>query len=90
MAKNTRSSEFTQLKACPNNSLHKLRRKIARDATPWRGPRKLSCAPSGSPFRNEGYAHAAPPVAGILIGMSGPNIGTMKEQAAALGMSHLL
>jgi lactobin A/cerein 7B family class IIb bacteriocin len=28
--------------------------------------------------------------AALLIGMSGPNVGTMEEQAAALGMSHLL
>ena len=26
----------------------------------------------------------------IAIGMSGPNVGTMEQQAAALGMSHLL
>jgi lactobin A/cerein 7B family class IIb bacteriocin len=28
--------------------------------------------------------------AALLIGMSGPNVGTIEEQAAALGMSHLL
>ena len=28
--------------------------------------------------------------AAILIGMSGPNVGTIENQAAALGMSHLL
>jgi hypothetical protein len=28
--------------------------------------------------------------AALLIGFSGPNVGNMKKQAAALGMSHLL
>lgn len=28
--------------------------------------------------------------AALLVGFSGPNVGTMQEQAAALGMSHLL
>jgi lactobin A/cerein 7B family class IIb bacteriocin len=28
--------------------------------------------------------------AALLIGFSGPNVGTMEQQAAALGMSHLL
>jgi hypothetical protein len=26
----------------------------------------------------------------LIIGFSGPNVGTMQQQAAALGMSHLL
>ena len=28
--------------------------------------------------------------AALLIGFSGPNVGTMEQQAAALGMSYLL